>query len=98
MTVTTRARGTALAAAGAEGLTDFELEAAVGVKQTSIGKRRGELTTIGLVARLMIPDADHPCGSRPARRPAPSGAPSAVWAITPLGIEYAAKVAGGGFR
>lgn len=71
----------ALVDAGAEGLTDFELERATGVKQTSIGKRRGELRDAGWVAPLL--DAD----GRQVRRLSPSGAPTGVWVVTAAGCE-----------
>ena len=82
----------ALVAAGPSGLTDFELEAVVGIKQTSCGKRRGELRDAGLVEALSVPD-DHPSGRRPVRRLAPSGAPSQVWVVTEAGIAAAARLA-----
>jgi len=56
-------------------LTDFELGARTGKAQTSIGCRRGELTRAGMVA-----DSGD-------TRPAPSGAPAAVWAITDHGRQ-----------
>lgn len=79
---------TALAGAGAEGLTDFELERVTGIKQTSGGKRRGELRDGGFVEQLLVPDAEHPCGRRPVRRPAPSGALSQVWVLSAAGWEW----------
>lgn len=82
----------ALAAAGAAGLTDFELERETGIKQTSCGKRRGELRDDGLVQALSTPDGEHPCGRRPVRRLAPSGTPAQVWAVTPAGVEAAARL------
>jgi len=60
-------------------LTDFELGARTGKAQTSIGCRRGELTRAGMVA-----DTGN-------TRPAPSGAPAAVWAITDLGRQALAR-------
>lgn len=57
------------------GLTDFELGERVGLQQTSAGKRRGELRDLGFVTDTTV------------RRPAPSGAKAAVWAITALGRE-----------
>jgi hypothetical protein len=51
------------------GLTDFELAALLGVAQTSIGKRRGELRDAGLVEDSGV------------RRPAPSGSAAIVWRI-----------------
>ena len=38
---------------------------------------------------ITIPDDSFPHGRRPLTRPAPSGTPSAVWAITPAGVEFA---------
>jgi hypothetical protein len=62
-------RGRALAAlrAAPDGLTDFELADLLGVQQTSIGKRRGELRDAGLVV------------DSGTRRPAPSGSAAIVW-------------------
>jgi hypothetical protein len=60
----------------ASGLTDFELADLTKTAQTSIGKRRGELAHDGLI----VATTD--------RRPSPSGAPSIVWKITPLGVAY----------
>lgn len=82
----------ALVAAGPAGLTDFELEAVTTIKQTSSGKRRGELRDAGLVEPLFVPDAEHPCGKRPVRRLAPSGTPSQVWVVTEAGIKAAARL------
>lgn len=82
----------ALAHAGPGGLTDFELEQVVGIKQTSCGKRRGELRDSGLVEPLHVPDLEHPCGRRPVRRLAPSGTPAQVWTITPAGADAAARL------
>lgn len=72
----------ALAEAGPRGLNDFELEAVTGVKQTSIGVRRKELVSMGLVERAPI----HP-------RRAPSGSPSIVWRCLPAGYDAAKKLA-----
>lgn len=71
----------ALTEAGERGLTDFELEDVVGVKQTSIGVRRGELKKAGLVARRLVidPKTLELVGDR---RPAPSGSTAAVWSLT----------------
>lgn len=68
----------AIADAGPHGLTDFELETATGIKQTSCGKRRLELQRDGFVARRHVTD---PATGKiiPDRRPSPTGAPSAVW-------------------
>ena len=64
-----------LTRAGRLGLTDFDLEAKTGVKQTSIGKRRGELAALGVVE----PKLDE--SGRPVTRPAPSGRKSQVWVL-----------------
>lgn len=66
----------ALMCAGEHGLTDFGIEAATGIKQTSCGKRRLDLVRLGLVAPRMVIDGT---GLRQDRRLAPSGAPSLVW-------------------
>lgn len=71
----------ALADAGPRGLNDFELASRTGKAQTSIGKRRKELQSIGLVERAPI----HP-------RPSPSGSPSIVWRLRPEGYELAKKL------
>lgn len=71
----------ALADAGPRGLNDFELASRTGKAQTSIGKRRKELQTLGLVERAPI----HP-------RPSPSGSPSIVWRATETGYALAAKL------
>lgn len=57
----------ALRAAGARGLTDFELAALTGIAQTSIGVRRKELLRAGYVEATEL------------RRPAPSGSAAIVW-------------------
>jgi hypothetical protein len=64
------------------GLTDFELAAKTGRQQTSIGKRRGELASVGLVEVLRDEE------DWPIKRPAPSGALALVWVITAAGVEY----------
>ena len=63
----------ALLSAGRDGLTDFELADLTGIAQTSIGKRRGELVTAGVVTALLDRTG------RQIRRPAPSGASAGVW-------------------
>lgn len=67
----------ALRAAGADGLTDFELAEIVGRQQTSAGVRRKELERAGLVVVLLGADG------RPVRRSTPSGATALVWIATP---------------
>ena len=67
----------ALEAAGERGMTDFDVEAATGIKQTSCGKRRLDLVRAGLVAPRMVIGADDVL--RQDRRLAPSGTPSLVW-------------------
>lgn len=57
----------ALLAAGAAGLTDFQLADRVGIQQTSAGKRRLELERAGLVE------------GTGERRRTPSGATAMVW-------------------
>jgi hypothetical protein len=52
-----------------EGLTDFELAERLGLQQTSVGKRRGELRDAGF-----LQDSG-------TRRPAPSGSLAIVWQI-----------------
>ncbi len=66
--------------AGPEGLTDFDVEALTGIKQTSCGKRRLELERDGLVARRLVID---PVSLRlvPDRRPSPTGAPAGVYVL-----------------
>src|SRR5262245_50303240 len=51
-------------------LTDFELADRTGRAQTSIGKRRRELVSLGFVE------------STGERRPSPSGSPALVWRVT----------------
>jgi len=60
------------------GLTDFELAEIMGRQQTSVGKRRGELRDAGFIYDTGF------------RRPAPSGSPAIVWAITTAGHKLAA--------
>lgn len=62
------------------GLTDFELAALMDRQQTSVGKRRGELRDLGLIA-----DSGQ-------RRAAPSGAGAIVWRITDEGRREAARI------
>ena len=64
-----------LAKAYPHGLTDFDLAARTGRKQTSIGKRRHELVEAGMAI-----DTDE-------RRPSDTGAMAKVWAITTFGLE-----------
>lgn len=59
----------ALKAAGEDGLSDFELGAIVSLKQTSAGKRRGELRDAGLVVATEM------------RRPSDTGSPAIVWRV-----------------
>ena len=60
-----------------KGLTDFGLAAVTGVKQTSIGKRRGELRDAGLVE-----DSGR-------REQSDTGASAIVWTLTTEGREMA---------
>lgn len=57
------------------GLTDFELAAFAGRQQTSLGVRRGELRSAGLIDKTE------------ERRPSPSGSPCVVWRITRAGLS-----------
>lgn len=63
----------ALQAAGARGLTDFELADRIGSQQTSAGRRRLDLERAGLVEHAGT------------TRPAPSGASAKVWRTTTKG-------------
>ena len=64
-----RDRAYAALSRAVDGLTDFELAAAIGRQQTSAGKRRGELRDAGLVVDSGV------------RRPAPSGSSAIVWRV-----------------
>ena len=71
--LSSRHRRIALAAlrdAGVWGLTDFELAAATGIQQTSIGVRRKELVRAGYVEATSM------------RRLSPSGSSAIVWRVT----------------
>lgn len=63
------------------GITDFELESLTDIRQTSGGKRRGELRDLGYIA------------DSGKRRPAPSGSPAIVWKITSEGLAMARTAA-----
>lgn len=65
--------------------TDFELAAATGVQQTSIGKRRGECVKAGWV------EAQTDDTGRKVTRPSDSGSPAIVWQITAKGREFLAS-------
>jgi hypothetical protein len=65
----------ALVAAGDRGLTDFEYEREIGLKQTSAGVRRGELAAVGYCARTGT------------TRPSDTGTAADVWAVTDLGRQ-----------
>jgi hypothetical protein len=71
----------ALADAGPRGLNDFELASRTGKAQTSIGVRRKELVSLGLVERAPV----HP-------RLSPSGSPSIVWHCTEAGYTKAREL------
>jgi hypothetical protein len=60
--------------------TDFELAAASGIQQTSIGKRRHDCMTDGQVE--VAKD-----GNVVLTRPSPTGSPARVWKITQAGID-----------
>lgn len=63
-----------------QGLNDFELARLVDRKQTSAGKRRGELRDQGLIEQSA------------ERRPSDTGSPAIVWKITAKGIETAREL------
>lgn len=63
-----------LALIGDEGLTDFELAERTGIKQTSIGVRRGELVKAGLVE------------ATGAVRPSDTHSDAKCWRITTAGV------------
>jgi hypothetical protein len=73
----------ALVNAGRAGLTDFQIADRTGSKQTSHGKRRGELVAHGLAEWTG------------ETRPSDTGTQSKVWRATALGIEtWRAQIAG----
>lgn len=69
----------ALRAAGERGLTDYDLQDVTGVQQTSIGKRRGELVTAGLVERQLVICPESLTLIPGRRMSGPSGSQCAVW-------------------
>lgn len=74
----------ALTAAGEEGLSDFELAAALStvgprIGQTSAGKRRLDLERDGLVAKRLVIGKD--LTLVPDRRPSPTGADAGVYVL-----------------
>ena len=75
--------------AGDRGLTDFDLAAATGIQQTSIGVRRGELAKAGLVVKCLrlIGGTMHKY-----KRPSPSGSLSQVWVCTTSGHDAARRL------
>lgn len=73
----------ALAEAGSNGLTDYELEARTGIRQTSIGCRRKDLVRLGLVFERLTYEGE------PVRRPGPTGALCQVWCCSWDGYEAA---------
>lgn len=64
------------------GLTDFQLAAITGRKQTSIGKRRGELVDLGLAERARDANGCWALGV------SDTGSPCAVWCITGRGVDF----------
>jgi hypothetical protein len=70
------------------GLTDFELAEVTGSQQTSIGKRRGELTGIVKGKQVDIAYVEN----SGMRRPSPTGSPSIVWQCTERGHQVAAQI------
>lgn len=71
-------------------LSDFDLEAVTGVRQTSIGKRRGDLVTAKLVTQAFLVDPES-CERVPLFGTSPSGARCLVWEPTPAGREVHAN-------
>ncbi len=69
----------ALRVAGFRGLTDYELEAVTGVRQVSIGVRRGELVKAGLVERQLVICPESLTLLPGRRMSGPSGSQCAVW-------------------
>lgn len=71
-----------------DGLTDFDLAARATqrfgrlFKQTSLGKRRGELVSLGLVERARDDDG------APVHGRSDTGSPAIVWRITSEGVDY----------
>jgi len=63
-------------------MTDYELAAATGLQQNSVGKRRGECAVAGLVAALYD-------GDQLVKRQTPSGSRAIVWELTSAGYTYA---------
>ena len=72
-----------LVLAGSHGCTDFDLEKATDIKQTSIGVRRGELVRAGLARQTG------------RRRENDGGSTCTVWEVTNAGREAWRNFAGG---
>ena len=81
----TRGRLLALGQLSRGAKTDFELAAATGLQQTSIGKRRHECREHGLVRECRDGRGEV------IKRPAPSGSMAIVWEITPSGAVFYQK-------
>lgn len=73
-----------------EPLSDFDLERVTGVRQTSIGVRRGECVKAGLVCRAFLLD---PVSLErvPLNGVSPSGAACSRWELTPEGRDLVAS-------
>lgn len=69
-----------LAAAGDDGLTDWELSLSLDVLRTTAGKRRGDLVAADLVEQTSD------------RRPTDTGSLAVVWRITESGKQAAAAL------
>jgi|GEM_PF-2428304 len=69
-------------------MTDFELAAASGKAQTSIGVRRGECAKHGLVEKALDGRGEE------VTRPSPSGSDALVWQVTPAGRAFYAEHGG----
>lgn len=72
----------AIAGAGSDGHTDFELERLLGLNRPSPGNRRGELVTAGLVA------------NSGRTRKTNTGSPAVVWVLTDAGREVFGRLEG----
>jgi hypothetical protein len=70
------------------GLTDFELAERLHSQQTSVGKRRGELTGVVKGQQVDIAYVEN----SGQRRPSPTGSPSIVWQCTERGHQVAAQI------
>jgi hypothetical protein len=74
-------------------LSDFDLERITGIKQTSIGKRRGDLVTAELVTRAFLLNPD--TGDRVwVNGVSPTGTTCCLWEPTPAGRDLFVRLTG----